>query len=100
MEVVIDASALLALLHSEPGAHIVESALPDAIISSGNLAEVVGKLSAVGMPGPWPSTQPPGNHSRSNVVLLGAGDRHPSHPVIELSGAGLARGTGVIGYGS
>jgi len=47
---VVDASAVLALLHGEPGAHIVESVLPDAIISSVNLAEVIGKLNSVGMP--------------------------------------------------
>lgn len=50
MGVVLDASAVLALLHDEPGAHVVESVLPDAMISSVNLAEVIGKLSAVGMP--------------------------------------------------
>ena len=50
MGVVLDASALLALLHDEPGADVVESVLPDAIISSINLAEVIGKLNAIGMP--------------------------------------------------
>lgn len=50
MGVVLDASALLALLHDEPGAYLVESVLPEAMISSVNLAEVIGKLSAVGMP--------------------------------------------------
>jgi ribonuclease VapC len=37
---VLDASALLALLHSEPGAEIVEEALERAAISSVNWSEV------------------------------------------------------------
>ena len=37
---VVDASALLALLHSEPGAEIVEKALEDAAISTVNWSEV------------------------------------------------------------
>jgi PIN domain nuclease of toxin-antitoxin system len=37
---VVDASALLALLHSEPGAEIVEEALEDAAISTVNWSEV------------------------------------------------------------
>jgi ribonuclease VapC len=49
-EVVIDASALLALLNAEHGADIVAEALPGGIISEVNLSEVVAKLSEVGMP--------------------------------------------------
>ncbi|MDO8717084.1 MAG: type II toxin-antitoxin system VapC family toxin [Dehalococcoidales bacterium] len=49
-EAVIDASALLALLNSEPGADIVAEALPGAVISAVNLSEVVAKLSETGMP--------------------------------------------------
>jgi PIN domain nuclease of toxin-antitoxin system len=49
-EVVLDASAVLALLNAETGAGIVQEALPDAVISSVNLAEVVARLAAVGMP--------------------------------------------------
>lgn len=41
---VLDASALLAFLHDEPGARIVEKALPLASISSVNFAEVVSKM--------------------------------------------------------
>lgn len=41
---VLDASALLALLHDEPGAELVQRALPDATLGTANLAEVVGKL--------------------------------------------------------
>lgn len=41
---VLDASALLALLHDEPGAEAVQSALADATLGAANLAEVVGKL--------------------------------------------------------
>jgi ribonuclease VapC len=40
----LDSSAVLALLRKEPGADVVEALLPDAVISSVNLAEVVTKL--------------------------------------------------------
>ncbi len=49
-EYVLDASALLALLNSEKGAELVQGLLPQAVISTVNLAEVVTRLSAVGMP--------------------------------------------------
>jgi ribonuclease VapC len=49
-EIVIDASALLALLNAEPGADIVAEALPSGIISAVNLSEVVAKLCDAGMP--------------------------------------------------
>jgi ribonuclease VapC len=41
---VLDASAVLALIHDEPGAHLVAQALPGASLGTANLAEVVGKL--------------------------------------------------------
>jgi len=41
---VLDASAVLALIHEEPGADEVAEALPVASVSTVNLAEVVGKL--------------------------------------------------------
>ncbi len=40
---ILDASALLALLHEEPGAGIVEPLLEEAVISSINWSEVVQK---------------------------------------------------------
>ncbi len=43
MMVILDASALLAFLQNEPGCDQVETALPEAIISSVNWAEVVQK---------------------------------------------------------
>ena len=49
-EVVLDASALLALLNAEPGASAVAEALPEAVISAVNLSEVVAKLCGAGMP--------------------------------------------------
>jgi PIN domain nuclease of toxin-antitoxin system len=49
-EVVVDASALLALLHDEPGGDAVSEALPGAAVSTVNLSEVVAKLSASGLP--------------------------------------------------
>ena len=47
---VLDASALLAVLQGEPGAERVIEMLPDAIISAVNLAEVASKLQERGMP--------------------------------------------------
>lgn len=41
---VLDASAVLALVHDEPGTDLVAAALPAAVLSTVNLAEVVGKL--------------------------------------------------------
>ena len=41
---VLDASALLALLHDEPGADMVMAALPGSVLGAANLAEVTGKL--------------------------------------------------------
>ena len=47
--VVLDASALLALLQDEPGADMVVSHLPHAVISAVNLSEVVAKLADYGI---------------------------------------------------
>jgi ribonuclease VapC len=47
---VLDASALLALLNAESGADLVQDLLPESIISTVNLAEVVSRLASVGMP--------------------------------------------------
>jgi ribonuclease VapC len=41
--VVLDASAMIAVLRSEPGAEIVQSALADAVISAVNYSEVLKK---------------------------------------------------------
>jgi len=49
-EVVLDASALLALLHDEPGAAKVAEVLARARISAVNLAEVVSHFVHLGMP--------------------------------------------------
>lgn len=48
--VVIDASALLALLHGEPGAEVVEDVLHTAVISSVNWSEVAQKMFQHGRP--------------------------------------------------
>ena len=50
MRVVLDASGLLALLNSEPGAQVVAEMLPRAIMSSVNLSEVVSKMADNGVP--------------------------------------------------
>jgi ribonuclease VapC len=49
-ESVLDASAILALLNSEPGSDVVSEALPGSVISALNLSEVVAKLEETGMP--------------------------------------------------
>ncbi|HEU0190742.1 MAG TPA: type II toxin-antitoxin system VapC family toxin [Mycobacterium sp.] len=41
---VLDASALLALIHDEPGGDVVARSMAGGIIGTPNLAEVVGKL--------------------------------------------------------
>lgn len=48
--IVLDASAVLALLQDEPGAEVVERVLPGSVLSTVNLAEVVGKLVDAGVP--------------------------------------------------
>ncbi len=47
---VLDAFAILALLNDESGAGILQDLLPVAIISAVNYAEVVTRLSLLGMP--------------------------------------------------
>lgn len=47
--VVLDASAVLALLHREPGHDKVEEALDDAVVSAVNLAEVATRLHDAGL---------------------------------------------------
>ncbi|MCX6038171.1 MAG: type II toxin-antitoxin system VapC family toxin [Chloroflexi bacterium] len=47
---VLDASALLSLLNSEDGSDLVLVFLPHSVISTVNLAEVVTRLSILGMP--------------------------------------------------
>ncbi len=41
---VLDASAVLALVHDEPGAEVVEAALNTGTLGAASLAEVIGKL--------------------------------------------------------
>ena len=41
---VLDASAILALVHDEPGADLVAEHLDSALLGAANLAEVIGKL--------------------------------------------------------
>jgi ribonuclease VapC len=48
--VVLDASAVLALMHGARGQEVVAAALPGALLASVNLAEVVAKLVDRGMP--------------------------------------------------
>ena len=46
----MDASAILAMLEGEPGHERVAAALPSAVISTVNLAEIVGSLINKGVP--------------------------------------------------
>lgn len=46
---VLDASAVLALVHDEPGADLVAVELGSASLGAANLAEVLGKLVDVGV---------------------------------------------------
>ena len=46
---VLDASAVLALIHDEPGADIVAAELNTAVLGTANLAEVVGKMVDAGI---------------------------------------------------
>lgn len=46
---VLDASAVLALLHDEPGAELVAAELRSASLGAANLAEVIGKLVDAGV---------------------------------------------------
>lgn len=48
--VILATSALMALLKSEPGADAVQKVLPEAVISTVTLAEVVTRLAVTGMP--------------------------------------------------
>lgn len=48
--VVLDASAMLALIQEEPGHRAVEAVMPGALLSAVNLAEVVAKLAERGVP--------------------------------------------------
>lgn len=48
--IVLDASAVLALLNQEPGCKVVEKHLPKSILSTVNLAEVIAVLTDAGMP--------------------------------------------------
>lgn len=46
---VLDASAVLALVHNEPGAEMVAAELNSASLGAANLAEVIGKLVDAGV---------------------------------------------------
>lgn len=48
--IILDASAVLALLHREPGHQVVTQYLAHSAISTVNLAEVIGKQQEIGMP--------------------------------------------------
>jgi len=49
-EIVLDASAILTFLQGEKGAQTVEDVLPEAVVCSNNLAEIIAKLVDRGVP--------------------------------------------------
>ncbi|GAB4462675.1 MAG: PIN domain-containing protein [Elainellaceae cyanobacterium] len=49
-KVVLDASALLALVNQEPGQEVVAEFLPQSLVSAVNVSEFVAKLIDQGMP--------------------------------------------------
>lgn len=49
-DTVLDASAILAMVHREPGAEVVAEELPRAIVSAVNIAEVAARMSDDGVP--------------------------------------------------
>ncbi len=55
--VVLDASAVLALLFEEPGAEVVRAHLQTGVIGAANLAEVLAKLSDHRLPA-WKRSAP------------------------------------------
>ena len=62
MSVVLDASALLAVIFEEPGAEVVEDVLEKAIVSAVNYSEVLQKVTSSG-----------GDAERVGVYLKGIG---------------------------
>lgn len=48
--IVLDSSAILAVIHREPGADVVLRSMPNAVASTVNIAEVVTRLSDTKMP--------------------------------------------------
>lgn len=51
-EYVLDSSALLAIIHEETGADVVEKVLSKCVVSAVNLSETIGKLAIDGVPLP------------------------------------------------
>ena len=82
---VLDASAILAFFQKEPGWEAVGAALPDGIVSSLNLAEVVTRLTLIGgtpsqIIAAWDDLQlvvEPFDDSRARVAGLIVGKTRP-----------------------
>lgn len=88
--VVLDASAVLALMNGEPGQDAVAAVLPGALLSAVNLAEVVSKLAERGMPAA---------QAHADALALGVGvvafdgglalDAGPLRPLTRTAGLSL-----------
>jgi PIN domain nuclease of toxin-antitoxin system len=86
-KVVLDASAILALLNAEPGSRVVEESLAEAAVSTVNLSEVIAKLSERGMP-----------EAAIRVALEGLGlEVHPFDAVAAFSAGRLRPATRALG---
>lgn len=90
-EVVLDASAVLALLREEPGARVVESHLNRAIMSTVNYCEVIAQLIKYGMPEKLALTTV--NSLGLHLVVFNEELAYQTAALIKItSGAGLSLG--------
>ncbi len=86
---VLDASAVMAFLNGEPGADLVAEVLAESIISTVNLAEVVGNLAKQGMD-PAPIRQNLDDLQLDSIALDRAVAERAGLMLVETRKAGLS----------